>query len=190
MPLQSIYLENFRLFKENKYNFSEGINIFFGKNGAGKTSVLESLDILLTGKSFRSKNSLECINHDAHSFKIAGIGSFEEQELRVETNKSIEGRGSSVRKLLGKRAKSSEMPFLQLVLAKHLRMIEGEPELRRDFLNRLMFHVKPNLLLLSNEYTKALKQRNRALKKRLPQEELDLWTNKIVELGLIWSKEQ
>jgi DNA replication and repair protein RecF len=190
MPLQSIYLENFRLFKENKYSLSEGINIFIGKNGAGKTSVLESLDILFTGTSFRSKNSLECINHNTKYFKIAGIGSFEDKELRIEISKSIEGRGTSVRKLLGKRVKSSDMPFLQLVLAKQLRMIEGEPELRRDFLNRLMFHVKPDLLILSNEYTKALKQRNRALKRGLPQSELTLWTEKVVELGLALSKEQ
>ena len=69
-------------------------------------------------------------------------------------------------------------------------MIDGEPEIRREFFNELMFHVKPEIRKLHNAYQKALKQRNRSLKKRLSSSEISLWSKRLSALGLELSLEQ
>ena len=79
---------------------------------------------------------------------------------------------------------------MQVILAKHLRMIEGEPEIRRDHFNELMFHVKPSSKALHSKYSKALKQRNKALKRGLPQKEISLWSSELSSIGLDLSMEQ
>ena len=190
MPIDSLYLEKFRLFASKKIDLSPERSLIVGKNGSGKTSVLEAVEILFSGKSFRSSNTLDCIKHSDSFFKIAALGKSNEIDLRLETSKSSEGRISTKRLLGGKRIKSSEAPLIQAVLGKHLRMVEGEPELRRDFVNRLMFHVKPETSTLNNTYNKALQQRNRSLRKKLPIEQLNNWTEQILELGMKLSKEQ
>ena len=57
MPLERLYLKDFRLFQEKTFTFTEGTNLILGVNGSGKTSILESLNILLSGKSFRTKDT-------------------------------------------------------------------------------------------------------------------------------------
>jgi DNA replication and repair protein RecF len=190
MPIDSLYLEKFRLFDSKKIDLSPERSLIVGKNGSGKTSVLEAVEILFSGKSFRSSNTLDCIKHLDSFFKIAALGKSNEIDLRLETSKSSEGRISTKRSLGGKRIKSSEAPLIQAVLGKHLRMVEGEPELRRDFVNRLMFHVKPEINTLNNTYNKALQQRNRSLRKKLPIDQLNNWTEQVLELGMKLSKEQ
>ena len=64
MPLQRLHLKNFRLFQDKIFNFSPGTNLILGTNGSGKTTILESLNILLTGSSFRAKETKECIGGD------------------------------------------------------------------------------------------------------------------------------
>ena len=69
-------------------------------------------------------------------------------------------------------------------------MIEGEPEIRRDHFNELMFHVKPSSKALHSKYSKALKQRNKALKRGLSQKEISLWSSELSSIGLDLSMEQ
>ena len=190
MPIESLYLEKFRLFDSKKINLSSERSLIVGKNGSGKTTILEAMEILFSGKSFRSTNTSECISHSELFFKIAALGFVNEKELRLETAKSADGRISTKRTAGGKKIKSSEAPLIQVVLGKHLRMVEGEPELRRDFVNRLMFHVKPETAILNNTYNKALQQRNRSLRKKQPVEQLNSWTEQVLELGMQLSKEQ
>ena len=71
MSIDRVYLENFRLFKKKDINLSKDKNFIQGLNGSGKTSVLESIEMLLNGKSFRTANSKDCINHKSDSFNIS-----------------------------------------------------------------------------------------------------------------------
>ena len=75
-------------------------------------------------------------------------------------------------------------------MAKNLRMIDGEPEIRRDYFHELMFHVKPATKKLYNDYQRALKQRNKCLKQKLAKSELSIWSQKLAQLGLELSLEQ
>ena len=68
-------------------------------------------------------------------------------------------------------------------------MIEGSAELRRDFLNKIMFHVEPETKELHSTYLKALHNRNKLLKKS-SYKELTIWTDRLEQLGTALSKKQ
>ena len=190
MPLQRLHLRNFRLFQDKTLNFSDGINLILGENGSGKTTVLESLNILLTGNSFRAKETKECIHTNKEFYNVSAKGIVKGKDLSLVVENNHNKRLFSKRMLGGLSVKKGDLYFLQVVLAKNLKMIDGEPEIRREFFNDLMFHVKPEIKKLHNAYQKALKQRNRALKKRLSTSEVSLWSKKLSTLGLELSLEQ
>ena len=190
MPLQRLHLKNFRLFQDKTFNFSDGINLILGENGSGKTTVLESLNILLTGNSFRVKETKECIHFDKEFYNVSAKGIINGKNLTLVVENSHNKKLFSKRLLGELSIKKNELYFLQVVLAKNLRMIDGEPEIRREFFNDLMFHVKPEIKKLHNAYQKALKQRNRSLKKKLSISEVSLWSKELSALGLKLSLEQ
>lgn len=190
MPLERLHLKNFRLFQEKTLTITGGTNLILGKNGSGKTSILESLNILLSGKSFRTKETKECIKSDNEFFSISGKGTLSKEVLLLNIENSLNNRPKSTRKLGSSSIKKDDLYFTQIVLAKNLKMIEGEPEIRKEYFNNLMFHVKPELKKLNSRYQKALKQRNRCLKNKLFQSELTLWSKEVSALGLDLSIEQ
>jgi len=190
MPIDRVYLENFRLFKKKDFNLSDDKNFIQGLNGSGKTSVLESIEILLNGKSFRTAKSKDCIRHKSEAFQISLKGSYMGQETALKGSNKINGRLSFTRELSNKTTKKSSLFFVQTVLAKNLRMIEGEPELRRDHLNNLMFHVKPSSYKTYITYNKILKQRNRCLKQKQGKSEISAWTEQLSRVGVSLSKYQ
>ena len=83
MSLQRLHLKNFRLFHDKTLNFSDGINLILGENGSGKTTVLESLNILLTGNSFRAKETKECIHSDKEFYSVSAKGIFKGKDLSL-----------------------------------------------------------------------------------------------------------
>ena len=54
MPIDVLKVSAFRCFNQADFHFTPGINILSGVNGIGKTSVLEAVHFLSTGKSFRT----------------------------------------------------------------------------------------------------------------------------------------
>ena len=62
MPIEKIEMINFRNHKNMVIDFSPGINIIWGENGSGKTSILEAVYILSNGKSFKT-NKLIAVSY-------------------------------------------------------------------------------------------------------------------------------
>ena len=190
MPISRVYLENFRLFKKKDLNLSENKVFIQGKNGSGKTSILESIELLMNGRSFRTSKSKDCINHESNYFQVSLKGSYRQQDISYNGINKFNGRISFSRKLNDKTTKKGSVFFLQTVLAKNLRMIEGGPDLRRDHLNNLMFHVKPDSYKTYMAYNRALKQRNKCLKQKTNTSEISSWTENLAKIGVNLSKQQ
>lgn len=55
MYLEELMSKNYRLLKENKIIFDKKFNFIYGKNAQGKTSIIEAIYFIATGKSFRTK---------------------------------------------------------------------------------------------------------------------------------------
>src|SRR6202035_3519349 len=73
MYLKSLYLQQFRNYREVYFEFSPSLNLICGPNAQGKTSLLEAIHYLMLGRSFRPGLHQDLIHIDSHSFYLEAI---------------------------------------------------------------------------------------------------------------------
>ena len=191
MTIDQVGLFNFRLFSNRSFDLRPGINLIKGKNGSGKSSLLEALNIAYGGGSFRTSNLVNCINSQDSSFNISITEKLSTGDLKSEVFKHQDKRVVFTKLFNKVKTKNSFNKLVPVIINdKSFGLIEGEPVLRRDFLNNLLFHVKPEAKKNFNLFIKSLKQRNRCLKDAMENNTLDLWTRAVILHGVIHSQEQ
>ena len=72
MHIDKIKINNFKNYNSAEISFSSKINFLYGKNGAGKTNLLDAIYYLSYGKSMINSFDLENINHSKSFFMISG----------------------------------------------------------------------------------------------------------------------
>lgn len=182
MKINSLFLENLRCFKEINIKFSNGVNFLVGFNGSGKTTILESIQVLGTGKSFRTSKIENMRNYEANSFTIASeierrgvlktIG-FHKEALKFK----IRIDSLSVNRL-------SELVRNFSIVTYHsnsILMIEGESQHRRRFIDWWLFHSNNEFYSEWLRYQRLLKQRNAALKNDIKS--INIWDSVLSESG-------
>lgn len=167
MFIKSLRIENFRNLKEVTIEPHSRLNFFYGGNGAGKTSLLEALVVISRGKSFKTSQTEELTGEETGAFRI-----FLESEHSDRTHKlGLErcGRQWKARKdgqdLALLSVLTRHLPLVLMEPNSHL-LISGSPDGRRRFLDLGVFHVEPAFLDVWRRYSRALKQRNAALRSR------------------------
>lgn len=165
------------------------INIISGMNGAGKTSVLEAVHLLSSGKTFRSHKLNPLINFNADScvayaeVKLDGRGY---QPVGVERSRVKDAPG--VIRIAGQTIKSAaslaEAVPVQIISADTFKLLEGAPAIRRKFLDWGVFHVEPQFHEAWKSAARCLKQRNSLLRHdRMDESQLAIWTEELAKLG-------
>ncbi len=163
MQLRELRLFQFRNVDQLQVSFSAGANLFVGRNGQGKTNILEAIYLLAYGKSFRTAAVRDCVQRGRYECSVAGIvasGALE-RELQVAIAKDE-------KKLMvyGKPVALEEFAGNLHVLAfasEHLNVVRGAPAERRAFLDRAMIALFPGHLHHLSGYARALRQRNMLL---------------------------
>jgi DNA replication and repair protein RecF len=176
--LKTVSLSGFRNIIGERLELSPHLNIFFGKNGSGKTSVLEALYVLSCGRSFRAAKLDSVINlgaAEATVFVEVGDGS------RLGFTRSKTGKNSL--KLSGAiqsnwEAAARTIPT-QVIDANSFALLEGGPKSRRQFLDWGAFHVEPEFVRSWRSFKKCLFNRNLLLKRGVRDPlEIKIWTEK------------
>ena len=72
MQFTHLALKNVRCFSEYHLSFDQGLNTLFGENAQGKTTIIEALYLLVTGRSFRTHTLSELIRFGESYFYIEG----------------------------------------------------------------------------------------------------------------------
>jgi len=175
MFLTALILRNFRNHKEIELSFSPKTNLIVGDNGVGKTSLLEAISLLSTGRSFRSPLLQEVIGFGGSHFYMEAhfIKEGISQTLKIGydgSSKKIEHNANPLPSF------SSLLGLLPSVLyaPKDISLIMGSPDDRRRFLNLYLGQKKPLYVHHLLRYTKALKHRNALLKKGAEADPLSL----------------
>lgn len=141
-----------------------GLNRIIGPNGSGKTTVLEAIHYLATGRSFRSTGHTGLRRNGRETAvlfaQVADAGS---HRLGVQ----MDSGGRRLR--LDGGTVSGFSALVGLLKTVHYtpeghRLADGGPRERRRFLDWGLFHVEPGYLDLARRYQRALQQRNRWLK--------------------------
>jgi DNA replication and repair protein RecF len=166
MYLKKISLFNYKNFSEADFDFDSKINCFVGKNGIGKTNVLDAIYHLSYGKSYFNPLAVQNIRHGEEFFVIDGA--FQKQERDEQIVCSLKKGQKKILKRNGKPYDkfSDHIGFIPLVIispADRDLIVEGS-ETRRKFIDSVISQSDPAYLQLLIQYQKVLAQRNALLK--------------------------
>jgi len=179
MHVRMLYLKNFRNYEERCFSFGPRANLICGLNGKGKTSILEALHLLMTGRSFRASHPKEWIKHNETECRIEAVFAKHgvEQSLRIGYS------GKKRRVYYNYTACHSLAALIGILpgvvwLPTDVAIVKGEPRWRRRFLDLLLAKASPLYLHYLTRYQKALQHRNVLLRKRNVQEQ-EVWEQEL-----------
>lgn len=183
MLLKKITINRFRNIEQSNLEFDRRFNLFWGRNGQGKTNYLESIFFLGTLKSFRNAKQKEMLAWDESVSLLTCATS--DKNLEHELSVSFESSTKTL-KIDGKSAiRTVDYCNILSVVAfspEEITMIKGAPEQRRRYLDRAIFSSNGEYLTLYHEYYRVLKQRNQLLKLR-SYGGIEAWTDQLAKTG-------
>lgn len=190
MRIKSLKLLNFRNYKELNLDFSEGINIFIGENGVGKTNILEAIYVLSLTKSNRYGTNLDLINHQEESTSLIGEVDYLDYLKRYQVDISKNSKKVYINNQEIKRIIDYISNFcVTTFMPSDIDIIKGSPSTRRNLLNIQIGELYNNYLKYVNEYNSLLKIRNDYLKKlningNMDFKYLEVIDQKMIEISL------
>lgn len=185
MTLKHLRIDGVRCLREVEIDLDETRNYLFGANGAGKTSCLEAIYLLGRGRSFRIRQTARLVRHGQQRLSVFGICRDDEGH---DHRLGIEFAAGRLSSQLDGRMPGSQAEMLRL-LPVHVidprlhQLIEAGPSERRRYIDTGVFHVEHRFLEAWRRYRRVLGQRNAALKTGSSVEQLELWTEPLIEAG-------
>jgi len=184
MGLSNISLRNFRCFTSADLEFAPTLNLLYGENASGKTSLIESIFLLGRGRSFKTANLGSAVYAGAQGFQISGQITGFSTPMRI----GLVRDGSQLQAIIGGKvlatlAQLSENLPVQLIDSQAHQLIRGGPRCRRQFLDWGVFHVEPVFFPAWRRYQRALRQRNTLLRNGKSQREVASWDGELVSQG-------
>ena len=166
MILSRITARNFRNLADAPIDFHPQTNLIVGRNGHGKTNLLEAIYFLATTKSFRTTKLTNLIRFGESNVYVAG--SLRRGDVEKTTSIGLEIGETRRRVLL---INEERVPLSQFIAAMsvfayssaRLEIIRGVPEERRNFLDRGIASIDPAYVDAFKRYARVLRQRNALL---------------------------
>ena len=193
---KKISFNNFRNFIKFSLDFTSGSNIIVGKNGSGKTNILEGISLFEKGRGFRKEKICNLINFSNTNIGFGITSIFENKD--IDFNLKIFNSEKNIKKISinDNLDKDSIKNFESILSTIHFlpemeRMFVASPSFRRNFLDRLIFSSNKNYNSVINKYKKSINERQLLLKgKNYDESWIQKLENNIVEDGLIIYKKR
>ncbi len=192
MILHSLIAENFRNLAAGEHAFHSAANILVGRNGQGKTNLLEAIYFLATTKSFRTSRAASLFRFDSPSVYVSGT--LEREAMTRTLSVGLEA-GESRRRVLMINGEKVALPAYLNAMSvfafssARLEILRGAPEEKRRFLDRGIASINPGYLEQLTRYTRVLKQRNALLQAIAVGDaagsSLDAWTDEFVQAAAV-----
>lgn len=185
MSLSFFNIINFRNIENIHFDFSNHCNIFYGKNGSGKTSILEAIYYLALGRSFRSHLLRRIVKYDTDYFSLFGKIQQVNHYISVGIDRSITS-GKRI-KIAGDDVSSNieitKLLPLQLLNQDSYHFFDDGPKIRRQFIDWGLFHVEQNFLTLWRKVERIVEQRNAILRTNCKIDYVKAWDNELSKFG-------
>jgi DNA replication and repair protein RecF len=191
MLVSRLRLRDFRGYAAAEVRLGTGLTVVHGRNGAGKTNLLEALYFGCTGRSCRTSNEREVVRFGAQAARVevstrdpdgrdhelaVGFQPGEPKRMRVD--------GSPVERLSDAPAR----PLVSVFLPDRLELIKGPPALRRSHLDQVVAAIWPARAESRRSYSQALAQRNALLARirsgRAARTSLPAWDAELARHGI------
>ncbi|GAA4368593.1 DNA replication/repair protein RecF [Agromyces bauzanensis] len=191
MHVARLSLIDYRNYERAELDLGPGATVFVGRNGQGKTNLVEAIGYLSTLGSHRVSGDQALIRAGSDAAIIRALLTHGGREVLVELQ--LNRQGANRAQLNRSPVKTRELPrYAHSVLfaPEDLAIVRGEPSVRRRMLDELLVQRTPRLAGVMGDYERVLKQRNSLLKSararglaaaKLPT--LDIWDERLVGLG-------
>ena len=192
MLVKHLTLTDFRNYQQADIALNPGVTLFVGRNGQGKTNLVEAVRYLATLNSHRVAGYLPLIRQDQTSAIVRALASHAGRDalIEVELNRSSANRArinkanpTKTRDILG---------YINCVVfaPEDLDIIKKDPSNRRAFIDELVVQVSPRFAGVYSDYERVLKQRNTLLRtarqtgsRATALSTLDAWDAQLVGYG-------
>ena len=190
MKILDIKLHDFRNYDTLELKFNPSKNIIIGKNGEGKTNIVEAIYVLALTKSFRGSKEDVIIKYDKESTRVEGkVKDKNSKKYRVilnrEGKKTVRIDNTNINRI------TDYLSNINIVLftIDDLKLIKDTPSTRRKLIDIELSQFSNEYLKLLTLYNKVLKQRNSYLKMMYlngnsSKDYLSILTNQLIELGM------
>ncbi|MCW2619552.1 MAG: recF [Modestobacter sp.] len=190
MYLRHLQVGQFRSWESADLALTPGPTVLVGRNGQGKTNLVEAVGYLATLGSHRVSADAPLVRHGAAQAVVRAALRKDERELLVEVEINP-GRANRVRVNRAPLQRPRELLGLVktvLFAPEDLALVRGDPAERRRFLDDLLVSRTPRLAGVRSDYDRVLKQRNALLKTAKMARgnalaTLDVWDGHLTELG-------
>jgi DNA replication and repair protein RecF len=187
--IDTVATTHFRNLADAAVSLAEGINLFVGGNGQGKTNLLEAIYLFKFGRSFRAARETEMIRFGEAFCRVEASCTFRDGHKETFAL-AVERDGSKKTRISGcDLSRLSELvgrfPVV-LFGPEDLRLVSGQPSERRRFLDMVGSMTSRAYLELVRQYRRILAQRGAALKARPTRagdRDLMVWNTELVDKG-------
>jgi DNA replication and repair protein RecF len=191
-----LQLRDFRSYEQAELRLGEGLTVITGRNGAGKTNLLEAIYFACTGRSCRTANEREVVRFGASLTRL---------ELRTESAtgphtiavgfqpgeaKRMSVDGATVERLTD----VEDRPLVSVFLPDRLDLVLGAPALRRSHLDQVVAALWPTRAGTRRAYSQALAQRNALVTAiragRAGRGSLPAWDTELARHGVVLMRDR
>ena len=190
MDVQELRLNEFRNYAEATVEFSPGLNLVLGRNGQGKTNLVEAINVLCGVGSHRGATGEAMVRHEAARAIVSGSGHAGGRDIRVDVEiKRAGGTRMLVNRVAADRS-SGPPPLVAVAFSPDdLVLIKGGPEERRRLLDQGASRLRTLAGTERQEFERVLRQRTGLLKaaptSRRALATLDVWDESFARAGAL-----
>ncbi len=191
MIVEQLGLKDFRNYAEADVSLLSGANVFVGRNGQGKTNLVEAVAYLATLGSHRVSSDAPLVRDGTEAAIVRARLAHGERTVLLELQ--LNRQGANRARVNGVNVRTSELPrYAQVVLfaPEDLQIVRGDPSARRRFADQLVVQRTPRMAAVLADYDRVLRQRGALLKSARARglrgdalSTLDVWDDKLITLG-------
>ena len=185
MRITKLEITDFRNYERFVLEPAQGLTILVGPNAAGKTNIIEAIQLVTAAKSFRRPEFSDLIRYGCSGARVALRA--EDGPRLLETTLDLEEGGKRSYLVNGQpRPRHSEVAGLlpSVVFSPDdLAMVKGPAERRRAAIDDLGDQISPTYGSLRRDYAKSVRQRNALLREGVQGAPLEAWDEQVITLG-------
>ncbi|MGH7911416.1 MAG: DNA replication/repair protein RecF [Candidatus Dormibacteraceae bacterium] len=192
MRLLHLGLRNYRNYERLELEPAPHLNVFLGRNGQGKTNLLEAVAMLALSSSPRARREVELLGPVADRARIEAVVERDgrRHEMRIEVERSAPNRARRRITVDGQPRRAVDLPGtfnVVLFWPDDLNLAKAGAEHRRRLLNHMLVQIETGYASALTRYTRVVEQRNHLLRQiqagEAAPDELDVWDLELCRFG-------